>query len=158
MANIISTIVVDLVANTVTLTATQGVHTIGKITYSSPSNQITFAARAAISLDKIDFINLMNQVPIFQNVISSNFPFNNNSAIPFSSMDCVENNNLVSHAWTIVCIVGSTPDLINYSASSVTQLVTLAHRAADKTIEFPEWKYVMYCLNHYKNSINYFLT
>ncbi len=69
-----------------------------------------------------------------------------------------EVNDTVGHTWSLAGIFVASPRVINYSAILSNKTVDLLNRAQSKTIEFPEWIFLLYCLKHYRNSVKTFLS
>lgn len=155
---LVNTITVDLAAKTVVLNSTSGGNLVENITYSQSVNQITFLTRPDIVISGIDFLNLTNQINIFQTAILFNFSPNINATIPFNSCDNSENHDSVNNLWGLACIYGASPRPINYSAIGSNNTVDLIARGSSKTIEFPEWLNLLNGLNHYRVSIRNFFS
>lgn len=155
---LVNVITIDLVAKTAVLTSTSAGNGVETITYTNSTNQITFSTRADIVISGADFINLIDQINIFQTAILFNFAPNAFATIPFGSCDNSEVHDIVNNNWNLACIYGASPRAINYSGLGASKTVDLLARASPKIIDFPEWIYCLYALNHYRISIRNFFS
>lgn len=153
---LVITITVDLAAKTVILNSTSSGNLVENITYSQALNQVTFATRPDILISISDYMSLINQINIFQTAILFNFIPSVIATTPFGSCENLENHDSIANTWGLACIYGASPRVINYSCSGSTKLVDLIALGSSKTIEFPEWLYLLPALNHYKFSLTNF--
>ncbi len=146
--------IIDLLTKTGSLTATVLGSPVETINFAN--NQITFAARSDISISKSDFLALIKQINVFQTTLLANFSLNVSATVPFNSVNCVETNDIPNKNWDLTCLSGVGRRLVNYTTNGPTQMTELKNRTNSETIEFPEWIYLLFSLNHYSNSINNF--
>lgn len=152
-----STITVDLLSQTSTLTCSVGLNVVETITYNKSNNQITFSSRPDITITGSEFMDFCNQVNICQTAILFNYGPLVSATIPFNSTNVTETQDIANNNWNMVCIFGAVPRVSNYSANSITKMVTLFNRASPKTIDFPEWLVFLTDLNHYRLSVRNYL-
>ena len=72
--NLVTNIIIDLSAQTASLTITKDAIPIETINFAS--NQITFLERGDISISGTEFLDLLAQIEIFQTALLKNFPLN----------------------------------------------------------------------------------
>lgn len=157
MANV-NNIVIDLTANTATLTITNSSNAVETITYTQSSNQINFANRSPITISGIDFLNMLAQFVIFQQAILTNFSTSIFITTPFTEVQNVETNN--TSTWNFYSVTGYSPTgrTVDYVATSSGSTVTLNNRQFSITQNFSEWVYLLQALNHYNASVKAFFS
>jgi hypothetical protein len=152
---LVTNIIIDLSAQTASLTITKDAIPIETINFAS--NQITFLERGDISISGTEFLDLLAQIEIFQTALLKNFPLNIFSTIPFNMISVQEINNSLDQIWSLIGLYGDLPNVVEYNAISSSTTVSLAKRSPDKTIFFPEWTYLLFNLSHYRASVKAFL-
>lgn len=159
MANV-SNIVIDLGAQTATLTITNASTPVETITYTNSSNTVSFASRSMINISGIDFLNYLAQFLIFQTAILNNFSANIFTTTPFTEVENVETNNVGGNSWNFYSVTSYSPTgrTVDYSALGSNQTVNINNRQFTITINFPEWVYLLGALNHYNASVKAFFS
>ena len=150
---LVTTIVIDLLNSTGVLTVKDGVNFVETVTYSV--NSITFSSRPLISISVSDFLNLLNQINIFQTALIYNF----SPVIQYlnSGSNCKEINDINLNTLDLTCTYGNTPDAVNYTGTKSTQLIKLQNRANPKTLTYQYWIDLLSYLIHYSKSIKLFM-
>lgn len=152
---LVSNIVVDLVNKTIILSCSVDSNPVETITYDKATNTVTFDSRDDIIINFSDFLDFCNQVNIYQTSILFNFP----SIDVFSTTPFVQIMTNELHdpgQWNLTISAHTDPTLIEYEGTRSSQKLYMLPRAGSKTLEFPEWEYVLTQLNHYKLSIKGF--
>lgn len=150
---LLSNIVVDQSAQTAILTVTKAGNAVETITYTNSTKQVSFALRADITITLIEFLDFISQVNIFQTAILFNYNPSVFLTVPFGSCNNTETHDIALSKWTLVCIYGATPRVVNYSCNIPALTVDLVNRSGAKAIDFPEWIYFLMQLNHYRQSL-----
>jgi hypothetical protein len=155
--SLVNTITVDLSLNELTLTSTNNSAPVETIQFSEANNTVTFGSRAAIALSSSDFMNLLNQLIIFEAAIIYNFNPGSVFMMPFNSFVSTEVNNVAQNIWTLVCNELNGPPIISYSASLSSKSVSLIARPSAITIPFSEWADIIASLKDFQASVGNYL-
>jgi tricorn protease-like protein len=156
--SLVNIVTVDLSGNTIRLVSHSGATLVEQITYSQSTKQITFAITPRISLNLVDFNNLINQIVIFQTAIVYNFSPGSSFVTPFNSFVSKENYIPISNSWTLQCNEMAAPIIVSYTGSHSLLNIALAARASAIQIPFSEWVMLLASQKHYESSINTFFS
>ena len=160
MANV-TTIAIDPVAGTSTLTIVNAGNNVEIITYIDAKKVLTFASRPLINLSALDFLNYLHQFVIFQQVILNNFNANIFSMTPFTQMISSQDNNITANSWDYYCLCGYTSSsyrIVDYSALGSAKTVNLNNRQSTVTAYFAEWVNLLNSLQYYSSSVKQFFS
>lgn len=144
---ITSTVTIDSVAGTASLSISTGSTIIESVVYTNSSQQIAFNTRGAITLSISDFLTQLNLFAKFNQTIQSApfSPFSSNRTIPNTNV-VITDDGISQLAWTYTS--GNHP-LIDYNCSYPSGVVTINKRNQSIMISSADWLYFMYCMSNY---------
>lgn len=152
-----TTIVVDTSVNTIVLSSSSIDGAVETITYDAVTNQVTIAARSAILINFVEFLNLCDQINIFETAILFNFSLVNIlTTKPFIQVASTELHDVGAGNWNLTCSPLTGSNICEYQATKSTLKFYMVSRDADVILEFPEWVLFLQSLNHYRLSIKAF--
>jgi len=154
---ILTTLNVDLGANTVTLNSTFGGNLVNNLVYTQSTHSVVFAIRPAISISEIDFQSFLNQLRLFQTSILANFPVNQFATTPFTSVKVKEVYDPVLNLWELDMSINAAASFIVDSGALATRLISLNARTVPQVLNFSEWSMVLNGYNHYGVSLQNYL-
>jgi hypothetical protein len=155
--SLVSTITVDLSANTVTLNCTDSSTLVENIVFNLSANTVTFSITPGVTISDIDFDVFTAQIKVFQTAILSNFNVNQFQTSPFTKTQVIEAFVSFVAEWILQIGINSAANFISYTAAQGTSQVTFNARGTAQTLNFSEWMMVYPALNHYQVSVGNYL-
>ena len=154
---LVTSLIVDLVAETIILTCTVFGTIVEEITFENSNNQMSFKERGEVFVSGIDFMELVEQIKIFEVAILFNFSINNSQTLPYNQV--ITDNTLDSQAsqWNLTISSVEEPWIVEYSAILSSIEVMLHKRGSEKVIEFSEWLVVLKTLKNYQVQVRDYL-
>lgn len=154
---LVSNIVIDNIDETAVLTVSFDGSLVETISFDNLNNLITFNERGELFISGQDFIDLIEQIKIFEVAILFNFNPNQFQTEPYSQILSENTLDLGTGQWNLIVESLGDPFIIEYSGILSTITEMLHKRGSAKTIEFSEWIVVLSRLKNYQLQIrNYF--
>lgn len=151
--SLVNTLLVDLASSIVSFTSNNGVNDIESIAYDNNTKNITFNSVSGAILSGADFTVLMNQVLIFQTLITNNYSPGTAYYQPFDSYVAEEKYDTGIFGQTLTCSEEGQNNLMDFQATPSNDKVLKAERTDALTIPFSEWIMVIASLAHYQQSV-----